>query len=97
MGALLLPIQGDTYYHMKTTVEIPDRLLEEAKKVAAREGTSLRSLVEAGLRAELDSRKQSKDFRLRDASFEGRGLRAPLREDRWDEIREASYEGRGGS
>jgi hypothetical protein len=82
---------------MKTTVELPDGLLEEAKKVARREGTSLRDLLEAGLRAVLKEHRQPHpSFELRDASFHGRGLQRPFREDRWDEIREASYEGRGG-
>ena len=36
---------------MKTTVEISDSLAEEAKRVAARERTTLRALIEAGLRA----------------------------------------------
>jgi hypothetical protein len=82
---------------MKTTVELPDALLDEAKKIARREGTSLRDLLEAGLRAVLKERRQpTPTFELRAASFEGRGLQRPFRDDRWDEIREASYEGRGG-
>jgi hypothetical protein len=35
---------------MKTTMELPDGLLIEAKKLAAEEQTTLRALVEQGLR-----------------------------------------------
>ena len=31
---------------MKTTVEIPDQLLDEARRLASREGTTLRALIE---------------------------------------------------
>lgn len=40
---------------MKTTVEIPDDLLIEAKKRAAEERTTLRRLFARGLRRELDA------------------------------------------
>lgn len=36
--------------HMKTTIEIPDDLIEEAKVLARADRTTLRSLVEEGLR-----------------------------------------------
>jgi hypothetical protein len=36
--------------HMKTTVEISDGLLDEARRLAAREATTVRALIEAGLR-----------------------------------------------
>jgi hypothetical protein len=39
---------------MKTTVELPDDLLIEAKKRAAELRRPLKSLIEAGLRAQLD-------------------------------------------
>ena len=40
---------------MKTTIEIPDDLLIEAKKRAAEERTTLRRLFARGLRRELDA------------------------------------------
>jgi hypothetical protein len=81
---------------MKTTVEIPDALADEAKAVAARDKTTLRDLIEAGLRQVLRQRRQRARFRLRDASFQGgRGLQPGFAGDDWQRIREAAYEGRG--
>jgi len=54
---------------MKTTLEIPDPLLREARKIAVRERTTLRALVEQGLREIVADRKAACPFRLRDASF----------------------------
>ena len=81
--------------HMKTTVEISDALLEAAKKVAAYEGTTLRELIEAGLRQTLAHRKKPGKFKLRKGSFRGKGLQAALRGATWDRLRDMSYEGRG--
>jgi Bacterial antitoxin of type II TA system, VapB len=82
---------------MKTTLEIADPLLEEAKRIAATEGETLRSLVEQGLRAVLAERKRKrKPFKLRDASFKGTGVTPEFQGAGWDKLREAIYEGRGG-
>jgi hypothetical protein len=81
---------------MKTTVEIPDQLAEAARMLAAREKTTLRSLIEAGLRMVLRERRSSALFELRDASFAGRGLQPDFRSGDWERIREAAYDGRGG-
>jgi hypothetical protein len=81
---------------MKTTIQIPDSLLEDARKVAAKERTTLKALVEEGLRLIIAKRKRSSVFRLRKASFKGTGLQPHLAGASWDEIREKIYEGRGG-
>jgi hypothetical protein len=80
---------------LKTTIDIADALAREAKELAARESTTLRELVEAGLRMVLRERRKRPGFRLRDASFAGKGLSSEFRDGGWDAIRDAIYEGRG--
>jgi ribosomal protein L34 len=81
---------------MKTTVEIPDSLFEEARKVAHRDRTTLKVLVEQGLRRVISDRKRRKGFRLRKVTFNGSGVQSHLAGASWEQIRELSYEGRGG-
>jgi len=82
--------------HMKTTIEISDPLLREARALAAAEGQTLREVVEAGLRQVLTARKaKRKAFRLRDASVAGKGLRKGLRYDDWGRILDLAYGDRG--
>jgi hypothetical protein len=81
---------------MKTTVEISDSLLREARKLAAREGVTLRALMERGLRRVVAETSQGAPFRLRRASFKGEGRQAGLDEASWDRLRDLAYEGRGG-
>jgi hypothetical protein len=80
---------------MKTTVEIADSLLEEARRTAAREGRTVRALVEEGLRKVLAERKRGSTFRLRKATFKGEGLQPQVAGASWERIRELAYEGRG--
>jgi hypothetical protein len=82
---------------VKTTVEIADPLLEEAKQLAHQQGTTLRVLFEEGLRVAIEARKSTerKPFRLRDGSFKGgKGLVDPSLT--WEQIRDLSYGKRGG-
>jgi CRISPR/Cas system-associated protein Csm6 len=81
---------------MKTTVHIPDGLLHDAQRLARREGTTLKALVQEGLRRVVEERKQQKMFRLRKASFKGEGLDPALGPASWERIRDMAYEGRGG-
>ena len=78
--------------HMKTTVEIADPILEEAKAIAAREGTTMRALVETGLRYVVAERQARYSvFKLRDAAFDGEGIQPDLRDASWDQIRDLAY------
>ena len=82
--------------HMKTTVQIPDSLFEEARKLAQREQTTLKALVEEGLRRVITEHQREIRFRLRKATFTGNGLLPHLAGASWEHIRDLSYEGRGG-
>ena len=80
---------------MKTTVEISDALLDEARLTAARERTTVRVLLEDGLRFVLLARRRRGAFTLRDASFKGRGLQPDVAAGSWERLRDLIYEGRG--
>jgi hypothetical protein len=55
--------------HMKTTIDIAEPVLKEAKLIAAREGVTLRSLVEEGLRRVIEDRERATPFKLRDVRY----------------------------
>jgi hypothetical protein len=80
---------------MKTTVEIADPLLDAARRMAAREGVTLRTLIERGLHHVVANTKRAAPFRLRRASFKGKGLQSDFRDASWDQVRDAAYRDRG--
>jgi hypothetical protein len=81
---------------MKTTLDISDPLLEQAKAIASRDGETLRALVEQGLRKVLaDRMTKSKPFKLRDCSVGGEGLQPEFQNATWEQMRDLIYEGRG--
>jgi len=77
---------------MKTTVEIPDGLLAEAKALARKRRTTLRQVLAEGVRLALDKERGARKapFQFRDCSQE----LGALPED-WTSIRRVIYEGRG--
>lgn len=81
--------------HMKTTVEISDALLDQARKVAERRGVTLRTILEEGLRVVVKSATPRPRFRLREASFGGHGLDPAFDGADWQQMRDAAYKGRG--
>lgn len=80
---------------MKTTIEIADPLLREARKLAEREGVTLRAVVERGLHRVVSDTKQAQPFKLRRATFQGKGLQAEFRDAPWETLRDEIYRGRG--
>ena len=81
--------------NMKTTIDITDGLLAEAKRLAARKHTTVRALVEDGLRLVLDREQEQPPFKLDDASVGGGWMREEFAAASWDTIRDVAYEGRG--
>ena len=81
---------------MKTTIDIADPLFEQAKREAARRGTTLRALVELGLRQVLHKPESRKPFRFKPVVFEGGGGMHPeVAAGGWPAIRDIAYEGHG--
>jgi hypothetical protein len=80
---------------MKTTVEISDALLREARRIAAREGVTLRALIERGLYRVVAEKKPRPPFKLRRASFKGKGIQKEVEGASWPKLRDLIYEDHG--
>lgn len=81
--------------HMKTTIEVSDTLLRAAKDVARQRQTTMRALIEEGLRRVLSDANASATagFKLKDARVRGnRMLIADPR--RWQQLEEDHVLGR---
>jgi hypothetical protein len=76
---------------MKTTIDIADPILHEARRLAQREGTTLRALVEDGLRRVVSHRSKNKPYRFRLVTSGGGGLTPEAQQMSWSEIRDLSY------
>jgi hypothetical protein len=76
--------------HMKTTIELSDALFNSAKQRAQQSQTTLRALVEEGLRRVLsDSQAKVKPaFKLKNASVRGRSPLVPNPR-QWQQMEEA--------
>lgn len=79
----------------KTTVELSESLLRDAKRVALKEGTSVKALIERGLRIVVRDQERRGRFKLRPASFAGDGLVAGRSLQDWAAIRDQIYVERG--
>jgi len=80
---------------MKTTVEIADSLFAAVRRVARKEGTTMRALIEEGLRRIVRERSDRGGFELRKVSFRGEGISPDLEYGSWDHIRRRIYENHG--
>ena len=82
---------------MKTTLDISDPLLNQIRKIAARDGDTLRSLVEQGLRKVVAERSaKAKPFKLRDGSVGTPGAEFAYGKLSVEQKRDLMYEGHGG-
>lgn len=80
---------------MKTTVDIADGLLHEARRLAAQQGVTLRALIERGLNRVIRETSDAAGFKLRRASFRGNGRQPEFADETWERVRDAVYRGRG--
>ncbi len=69
---------------MKTTIDIPDALAEDAKRLVRESGVTLRDLVVTGLRAEVQRRRTPPRVDFVFPTIGGNGLVADLAP--WDVI-----------
>jgi hypothetical protein len=81
---------------MKITIDIADSILLQAKRLAERRGTTVKGLVELGLRRAIDEEANDAGFEFVPVTDKlpvnpslGPGLS-------WAQTRDVSYEGRGG-
>lgn len=81
--------------HMKTTIELPDDLLERGKAVARRENSTLKALIEEGLRLALRARKRKRAAPFSVRPFRGDGLAPDFAGAGWEKIRDEIYRDRG--
>lgn len=81
---------------MKTTIDIADAILREAREVAARDQTTLKELVQEGLSRVLQERRPRRGaFRLRTIEPVGGGFQPGFADGDWHRIRDEIYRGRG--
>jgi hypothetical protein len=80
---------------MKTTIELPDELVKQARRVARQEGATLRALVEEGLQRNLEARRQAARQQLDFPSYGGSGLTSEFEGAPWSRIRIEIYQERG--
>ena len=81
--------------HMKTTIEIADDLLARAKQLCRRDGTTLRAVVEDGLRQVLRRGGRAAARRVKPVVFRKGGLSGEFRDAPWAALRDEIYRGRG--
>ena len=71
---------------MKMTVVIAEDLFARTREVAQREGTTMRALIEEGLRAALARREQKTSYQWPDLSVSGEGLAPEIEEGSWEPL-----------
>jgi len=76
---------------MKTTIDIADELLKRSQQLAKRKGSTLRAVMEEGLRLVLKERRTSGSRPFHFPTFGTGGLNAEFRAADWEKIRTTIY------
>jgi hypothetical protein len=76
---------------MRTTVEINESLARQVRALMARRKTTLRALVEEGLRRVVEENRSRPSFQLRDASAGEGGLAEGVDDASWDTLSRFLY------
>jgi hypothetical protein len=76
---------------MKITVDVSDPLLAHARRLARRRGSTLRAVIEEGLRAVVSGQAHPSGYKLPDCAVGGRGPATALRDAPWADWRAAIY------
>ena len=81
--------------NMRTTLELPDPLFRQAKKLARERRIPFRALVAEALRRIIAEQPPRRSFQLDDRSTGRGGLVEGLTWTDWERIRDLAYEGHG--
>ena len=74
--------------HMKTTIDLSDALFVAAKRHAAKRGTTLRAVIEQSLARTLREMAPAHEFKLPNASVDGKSLTPAARALPWSVLRD---------
>jgi hypothetical protein len=80
---------------MKTTIDLPDELMDQARRVARQEGSTLRALVEEGLQRSLRARQQASHRQFDFPSYGESGLTDEFKGASWSRFRDEVYREQG--
>jgi predicted transcriptional regulator len=76
---------------MKTTVDISDDLLRRSQRIAKNEHTTLRAILEEGIRLVLKTRQAKRQAVFKFPTFGEGGLSDEFRHAGWNQVRDAIY------
>ncbi len=82
---------------MKTTIELPDGVLEEAHALATSRSVPVQEILEVAVRRYLEDQRPipSGRFTLRAVTVDGEGLDPALVDQGWSAVRTLVYQGHG--
>ncbi len=80
---------------MKTTIDISDSILLQAKRLAARRGTTVKALVELGLRRVIAEKNTDSHFVFEPVTDKLGAASGHSPAMPWEQLRDLIYEGRG--